>query len=479
MNLAARAADLRGNEFQHARAWRYAVDSLTDPDIVSVSVEDRDGGAFDDIVVRRVSAPNLYEQAKSSNYGNTIIDQEWLFTKRTEGGRSPLQHFFRTWQEVRERGESAQFNLVTNRGFDSTNRILGQARDQWDSRIVASRLEGGTKTANGRALKEWAEHLGIDRTVLLAFLADLRLVTTPDMTDIYRDIAQAQKNAGLRGDPQSVTFGVAVVRDWVMTGRRPVPRDEIASDVLAANLVDVTADVRLVVHGIDRLQGVPAAVELDFIDLYLGDSPQDRRELRDPGLWESEVLPRMRAVGTRVEGYGVNGLRIEGWMRLPMWFAIGRVFPRVRNWRLSTTQNGEDWILKSTGVVNPAVVTDDDGFGGTDLAVVIEISSGVELAVRQWIEAGSASIHRLLVLQPDQGPSQTAVPDAGWLMAWVDGARGEILARTGAAPHVHLFMSTPASAALALGHQWNLMPATTVYEWLPQSRSYVPTLTTS
>lgn len=39
---------------------------------------------------------------------------------------------------------------------------------------------------------------------------------------------------------------------------------------------------------------------------------------------------------------------------------------------------------------------------------------------------------------------------------------------------VHLFMACPAGVALMLGHQWNLLPATTVYEC---AHTYVPTVT--
>ncbi|WBM79131.1 SAVED domain-containing protein [Cryobacterium breve] len=479
MNLPARAADLRGNEFQHARAWRYAVDSLTDPDILSVSVEDPEGGAFDDIVVRRASSPNLYEQAKSSNYGSTIIDQEWLFAKKTTGGKSPLQHFFSTWTSVQARNEDALFNLVSNRGYDSTHRILGHARDQWDSRIVVSRLDGGPASANRAVLEEWAEHLGATVAEVLLFLADLRLVTTSDMTETLRELGHSQRNAGLRGDEEAVTLGIAIVRRWVMVGRRPVTRDEIAADVLAANIVDSTSGVRLVVHGIDRYQGAKSVAELDFTGLYVGDTAQERREFRDPGAWAERVAPELKAIGARVESYGVHSIRIDGWMRLPMWFAMGRAFPRVRNWRLSTTQNGIEWVLTPADEVAPSVVTDDRGFVGTDLVVVVQLSNEAEPAVRRWIADGTASVGQLLVLQPELGPSQTAVVDAAWLMGWIDGARRAVLARTVGVPRVHLFLTGPAAAALALGYQWNMMPETTVYEWLPSSQRYVPIFTTS
>ena len=56
---------------------------------------------------------------------------------------------------------------------------------------------------------------------------------------------------------------------------------------------------------------------------------------------------------------------------------------------------------------------------------------------------------------------------------------GFACARPVCGPHVHLFPPGPAAAALALGYQWNMMPETTVHEWLPRAQSYLPIFTTS
>jgi hypothetical protein len=55
MTLPARAAALRGDDFQHVIGFYWAYQALRDPDIVSVSIEDAHGGAFDDVVVLRIA----------------------------------------------------------------------------------------------------------------------------------------------------------------------------------------------------------------------------------------------------------------------------------------------------------------------------------------------------------------------------------------------------------------------------------------
>ncbi len=42
-------------------------------------------------------------------------------------------------------------------------------------------------------------------------------------------------------------------------------------------------------------------------------------------------------------------------------------------------------------------------------------------------------------------------------------------------PRIHLFIAGPAGGALVLGHQWNLLPPTVVYEHI--SHDYAPTFT--
>ena len=76
--------------------------------ILSVSVEDAEGGAFDDVVVRRAGGGDIYIQAKSSNYGDKIINRDWLLTAAAPGGKSPLRRFYDTYLRLSETGEHAE-----------------------------------------------------------------------------------------------------------------------------------------------------------------------------------------------------------------------------------------------------------------------------------------------------------------------------------------------------------------------------------
>lgn len=60
-------------------------------------------------------------------------------------------------------------------------------------------------------------------------------------------------------------------------------------------------------------------------------------------------------------------------------------------------------------------------------------------------------------------------------MSWARSVRDQARAAAAGAERIHVFMLCPAGVALMLGHQWNMMPDTTIYEYA--NDTYHPTLT--
>ena len=151
MSLSRRAAAVRGDDYHHAVAWLWVCRMLQAPEMIqSVSVEDAEGGAFDDVVVRRSVGGDFYIQAKSSNYGDKIIDGDWLLTAAAPGGKSPLRRFHETYLRLSETGERLTLELRTNRGFDHANPLLGGLLDQKHDKIATDRmLAAGSRSAVG------------------------------------------------------------------------------------------------------------------------------------------------------------------------------------------------------------------------------------------------------------------------------------------------------------------------------------------
>jgi hypothetical protein len=165
-------------------------------------------------------------------------------------------------------------------------------------------------------------------------------------------------------------------------------------------------------------------------------------------------------------------------MRLPLWFAIGRALPDVRGWVLSLDQRTEEWSTDAAPEEVTARVLAETHIGnGHDLAIIISITHDISEDVAHYISQSRLPVRTLLALGPQGEPGNRAVPPASWATAWVRSAREQArrAATSAGATHAHLYMAAPAALAMMLGHQWNLMPPTTVYEHL--RTGYAPTFT--
>ena len=220
MTLPSQAALVRGHDYHHAIGWLWACKMLAgQSSISSVSIEDPEGGAFDDVVVRRTSEPDLYIQAKSSNYAETIINREWLITSSSPKGLSPLQRFYKTYTTLLERGDRFSLALWTNRGFDHQNPLL-RLRDNKHYKIQAGRvLAASPNSLIGKERDAWIAHLDIPAEELAAFLTVVCWNYTGSELEIRERAKLYMKLAGLRDDDAAVDLGITIIRDWVSDGR--------------------------------------------------------------------------------------------------------------------------------------------------------------------------------------------------------------------------------------------------------------------
>jgi hypothetical protein len=478
MSLTPRAAAIRGDDYQHAIGWYWACQALDDPGIVTVSIEDATGGHFDDVVVRRRQGPDLYWQVKSSNYGSVIIDESWLLTPITASGRSPLQHFHATWRDLNDTGKAFELALLTNRGFDPADPIL-RIRDLKAEQIdVAALAAAGPRSNIGRARDRWTGHLGIDRHELTDFLASLQLKAGAAESAWDQQARHLMRLVGLRADADAVILGKALVRRWVTDGAGPMGRDDIRRAVGEAGLLAKNGTLVLAVHAIDRQPtATPANVEIDLVHLYDGADPFARVQLCDPADWNGKVTPAIRGAARDLEAYATRRVHVTGSMRLPLWFAIGRALPDVRGWILSVDQRTEEWATDAIPEKVIARVMAEPSIGnGRDLALAVSITHDITADVTRHITAAQLPIASLLVLGPQGDQGNQAVPTAAWAVAWARSAREQARQAATAigATHVHLYLAAPAALAMMLGHQWNLMPATTIYEHARPG--YIPTI---
>lgn len=476
MPLSAHAAVIRGDDYHHLYAWTRACEALTNPDIISISVEDSAGGSFDDVVVRRRSAPDEYEQIKSSNADVIYIDDKWLTTAATPNGRSPLQHFHATWRGHRQETPKPRFRLLGCRGFDQQHPILN-LRDPLNNRVTRLLAAKGPKSAAGKIRTQWAKHLAITETELVEFLDNVEFCYEGGESSWLRQGALAMRAAGLRDDPDAVILGRELVGEWVKTGTGPQTPDMIRKQVADTKLLSRQGTLVYAIHAIDRSpQYQLPTLTTDILDLYEGETDRERRQLRDPADWDNVVRPRLVQDVRTLESYGVRRVHITGDLRLALWFTVGAMLPDVRNWVISVDQRNVEWRSDAAPAAVEAPIIDRVVLDqGTDLAVAVGLTLKPTDEVVAYLREEQIPVSELLVLSSTEGPGQRAVPDAEYAVGWTHAARTAIRSAVAdvSAKRVHLFFAAPKGVAVMLGHHWNLMPPTLVYEHLQPG--YAPT----
>ncbi len=478
MTLAARAAAVRGDDFQYTLGWYQACQAIAAPGYLSVSIEDAGAGSFDDIVVKRHDGRHGYQQAKNSNYSDVVISETWLLSA-SDNGTSPLQHFYDTWARLRHDG-TPSFELIANRGLDHHHPLL-KLRDRNTNLLVPKAAAVTPRSQAGQALRRWAATLGISIEDLLLFLQDFQIVLTGNEASWRTHAKPLMRLAGLRDDDEAVRVGVDIVREWVKNGLGQRTGAEIRHDAAQAGLLAQDGRVVLAVHAVDRpgSDHVPTCT-LDWVDRFDGDSPRRRRLLHDADGW-ADLTDELRQTEQTLGHFGVRRLLVEAAMRLPLWFAVGAAFPETRRWELETDQRGSIW---SSATADP--LPDDDARllrveqipdGGDDVAAVIALTHDSTAHVLTYVTEHHLA-GTLIALTSQAGPGRDSVRDGAHARSWVRSARDMLREEIGKLPtrpaRVHLFLAAPAGAALLLGHDWNLLPDTVVYEHIEPS--YAPTL---
>jgi hypothetical protein len=115
---------------------------------------------------------------------------------------------------------------------------------------------------------------------------------------------------------------------------------------------------------------------------------------------------------------------------------------------------------------------------GKGLAVVIGVSRAIEKDVEAYIESAGLDIGKVLVFEPQQGPSLTALTPVDpsdphkMVIAVIETISYEQSA--GLRGPVHLFFRGPAPFAVLIGQQLSNVGLVQSYEWADSQATYVP-----
>ncbi len=466
-----------GFHYQDLIAWSAALRVLQPSGGYNqLEIEVNGAGNVDDVILRAIAARHRYAQVKWAAKTADLINDGYL-TDVPAKGKSLLQKFYGSWELLRDRDDvPPSLELTTNRALDPADPLLSLVDGRSDSLNPAARLAPPTTPA-GLRISDWATHLKCDRDDVLAMLDGL-LFKVGLTVSSEQDRAQALMLAnGLQADKEALDRGVALIDKWVRDGRRILTREDIRKEVDRVNLRADDPRAVLLVQAIKREPHPDdAAVVLDWVDLYDGDSPPMRRQPRDPADWATMSNDIDQAVGT-LTAQGHADIVLRGFMRQATFFTVGARLAQVSGTTITYLQNGNAWAsnAKHVSVPAPSNVTTVVG-AGHELAVAIGMTVDPTTAVTRYIEDANLQIDRVLTLLPADGAHDQSVAGPGEAVAFAQALRNAVRQDLERKPatRVHLFLAGPGGLALLLGHRWNRVAPTTVYEDLGAGHGYVP-----
>jgi SMODS-associated and fused to various effectors sensor domain len=474
----ASGARLTGDDLQHLVAWYWALCSLRpEQAIISVAVEALHAGNVDDMVVTRRVGPVDHYQIKAVVAAREMVSSAWLLAPTRRGGPSILQKFWQSWNQLRIGGRHVRLTLLTNRPLDVTDPVL-QGRDRNDCLAAALRRAQG-RSAAGQARRVWAEHLDASEEELCRFLDDLRVRTDASEATWRQHVTDVAEGLGLRTDEPAIRLGVGEVREWVKQTRLARTPDDIAEAVQRLGLRAADPKAVLIVQALEQepVTG-DATIVLDWVEHFSGDEPRTRRGLRQSDAWDSVLRPQLQTAARTIRQAGYHHVLVRGQMRLPCWFAAGAHLSEVAGFQVTSLQLGMLWSSLDTGhaLDQPLIILHDTVAGtGADLAIGIAIATDPTPDIQAYLET-IPGVGRYIAISLPPGPGRRMITSSAHATVTAVAIRDLVrqFARQHNAPRLHLFLAVPHGLALLLGHLWDRMPPTLLYEDLGAGNAYQP-----
>lgn len=473
---------IAGDRFQWLCAWGACVRALHDDKtriatpVVHVGVEIDRAGNVDDVVLYRRLPPHTYTQVKYAVDSSTPVNTSYMTTASSSGGASILQKLIDARRKLAPSGEAIDLALVTNRLADPNDPLLA-GRDSRTQLLVPRAGEGGSRSAVGKARTRWASSSGVDGDELLDLLGALRFDLGRDVGHLEEVVALMMRLAGLRGDAEAVSLGISWVADQVIAGRRELDLGMIGQAIeerglhagRARSLVSVATLVP------DPMAGA-SVCSIDWVERFDGADAFAKRRPLAPATW-GDLQHEIESVPAHLGG--AKRIAVSGSMRLAVAFEVGAALRMVTGVDLAVVQRGELWESNAGFSVPKAPdVRTLDVRQGSEVAIVVEVSTPIAADVEMFVRQAQLPIKRMVVAQPPGGPRDNSVEDAKDAVALVVGIRDAVRKAARGHGRVHLFLACPMGLALLLGHRWNRVAPTVVYEDLA-SRGYEPAFTVS
>ncbi|MBY4226748.1 SAVED domain-containing protein [Rhodococcus fascians] len=454
---------IAGDHYQWLHAWRACMEALYQDltknmhnPIVAVGVEAPGVGNVDDVVRYRAQPPNAYTQVKYAvdnkiAVGLSYLDDEGILGKMVTAHKN-----------LTADGTAVELRLATNRTGDPTDLLL-QQRDGRDKRLLPRAAEGGSKSAMGKARAAWATAAGTNEAALLSFLDDFYLDIAYDLPSLRSDVGLLMTANGLRSDEKSVDLGSDWVAKQVIAGHRNLTLDDIKNAVtvlgLNAGSPWTTVSIATIKHDDVADQ---AAVSIDWVDRIAGEKHWNRVVPTPPHTW-AELASDIATVPMQLGGS--RRILVGGHMRQATGFMVGAVLRSVLGYEVGVRQSDQIWTSEETTTPFPLKVTEESVDAGPDIAVIVNISYDAASQATEWIRRTELPVATIVTANPSTGTGPRVVPTPAAANSLAVEIRN-VARRYASSRALHVFLVGPLGLAVLMGHHWNRVTTTHIYEHL-------------
>jgi hypothetical protein len=475
----ARGAGIAGDDYQHLFTWIQALKLLlTEEGVTRIGLEVGGGHNVDDVVVHFRSGAPLYHQVKFVTDQRAPLTYEWFTAVPADARRSPLQRFYDSFNTLTVNGERPRMVLETNRWPVDGDPILKHV-DGRTHKLLPRLREPGPRSESGSARRAWADHLSISEDELLELLEYLEIrAGRSSFEELRENCRWLMGFVGLQADVNAVDVGMGEMRRLVRDGIRELDEALLREIIAEKRLAAAGKRATLLVQQIDQDPWPElATASVDWVELFEGDEPGARRQLRNPDGWNAVLRPQLRDAVDTIRRLDVHDVLVDGRMRLPVGFVVGFELSDVAGFAVAVQQRDEEWVGSGDRAEIELTSETIEIGQGDDLAIAISVATEAADDVRAYLEQERLPVGKLVIVRPEGGVGRDVVE--GSAQAWglanaiLDAARAEV--RATRAPALHLFQAAPVGLAVLLGHIWNRMPETILYEDLSAGRGYVPT----
>jgi hypothetical protein len=204
------------------------------------------------------------------------------------------------------------------------------------------------------------------------------------------------------------------------------------------------------------------AVSIDWVERISGEKPWHRVAPAPPYTW-ADLAAEIATVPAQLGSS--RRILATGHMRQATGFLLGAELRRVLRYEVGIRQGDQLWTSEVATAPLDLGVTKNRIGQGSDIALIVNVAANAASQATDWIVQNALPVDTILTATPAAGPGPSAVatPVAANSLAVAirDLARDHASSAT-----LHLFLIGPLGLAVLLGHHWNRVTTTLVYEHL-------------